>query len=443
MKIMDFGVARLTTASMTGTGNIVGTADYMSPEQVKGAKVDGRSDLFSVGCMLYELLTGRRPFHSENLMAIFYKITHEEPNFDLVPEGAEYDALLPDPPEVAGQGARGPPPDRLRVRDGAARVPEGVRHRRDRRARARGPARHGAAGGPDAGAVHRRARRRTVVTAESEAAARPTFEVGPTVIAPAPRPGKPGRAREQAAAPDDAGAAPTVIAPTVRAAQGPPAPHDADGPRPRRRSRPAPPSRSSRCGVLALAARCRRGDLHRLSRRDRGPTAADDDRGGAAAHGGARGHPAAAPTGAPPSVATPAAHRRPAADLRRAGRPERGDHEGRAGRVPAAATTTARCRRRSRRWPRIPPTPTRARLRRERAERPEGGGAVPARRGRAARGRLRAGEHGGGRRPRARAVGRARPRADRARSSARSRTRSSAAQQRRGAGAAGAGWPRS
>ena len=95
VKIMDFGVARLTTASMTGTGNIVGTADYMSPEQVKGAKVDGRSDLFSVGCMLYELLTGRRPFHSENLMAIFYKITHEEPNFDLVPEGAEYDALLP------------------------------------------------------------------------------------------------------------------------------------------------------------------------------------------------------------------------------------------------------------------------------------------------------------------------------------------------------------
>jgi tRNA A-37 threonylcarbamoyl transferase component Bud32/tetratricopeptide (TPR) repeat protein len=95
VKIMDFGVARLTSASMTGTGNIVGTADYMSPEQVKGSRVDGRSDVFSVGCMLYELLTGRRPFHSENLMAIFYKITHEEPNFDLIPSGPEYDALLP------------------------------------------------------------------------------------------------------------------------------------------------------------------------------------------------------------------------------------------------------------------------------------------------------------------------------------------------------------
>src|SRR6185295_14173177 len=95
VKIMDFGVARLTTASMTGTGNIVGTADYMSPEQVEGAKVDGRSDLFSVGCMLYELMAGRRPFHSENLMAIFYKITHEEPNFDLIPQGADYDAIMP------------------------------------------------------------------------------------------------------------------------------------------------------------------------------------------------------------------------------------------------------------------------------------------------------------------------------------------------------------
>ena len=94
-KIMDFGVARLTTASMTGTGSIVGTADYMSPEQVKAAKVDGRSDLFSVGCMLFELVTGRRPFHADNLMAIFYKITHEEPDTDLVPAGPEYDALLP------------------------------------------------------------------------------------------------------------------------------------------------------------------------------------------------------------------------------------------------------------------------------------------------------------------------------------------------------------
>jgi serine/threonine protein kinase len=95
VKIMDFGVARLTSASMTGTGNIVGTADYMSPEQVQGAKVDGRSDIFSVGCMLYELLAGRRPFHADNLMAIFYKITHDEATFDAIPAGSDYEALLP------------------------------------------------------------------------------------------------------------------------------------------------------------------------------------------------------------------------------------------------------------------------------------------------------------------------------------------------------------
>jgi tetratricopeptide (TPR) repeat protein len=90
-KIMDFGIARLTTASLTGTGTIVGTADYMSPEQVQGAKVDGRSDVFSMGCVLYELLTGQRPFHADELMAIFYRITHKEPDYAPVTESA----LLP------------------------------------------------------------------------------------------------------------------------------------------------------------------------------------------------------------------------------------------------------------------------------------------------------------------------------------------------------------
>jgi serine/threonine-protein kinase len=95
VKIMDFGVARLSGHTMTADGNIVGTADYMSPEQVQGKPVDPRSDLFSVGCMLFELAAGRRPFHSDNLMAIFYKITHEEANFDLIPQGADHDALMP------------------------------------------------------------------------------------------------------------------------------------------------------------------------------------------------------------------------------------------------------------------------------------------------------------------------------------------------------------
>jgi eukaryotic-like serine/threonine-protein kinase len=91
VKLMDFGIARLTTASLTGTGTIVGTADYMSPEQVQAAKVDGRSDIFSLGCVLFEMVCGQRPFHAEELMAIFYRITHQEPDYTLVKEAA----LLP------------------------------------------------------------------------------------------------------------------------------------------------------------------------------------------------------------------------------------------------------------------------------------------------------------------------------------------------------------
>jgi eukaryotic-like serine/threonine-protein kinase len=94
-KIMDFGVARDTAGSMTGTGAIMGTPDYMSPEQAQGKKVDGRSDVFAVGAMLYELVTGRRPFHAESLMAIFYKLMHEDPDYSLVPPGESYRALVP------------------------------------------------------------------------------------------------------------------------------------------------------------------------------------------------------------------------------------------------------------------------------------------------------------------------------------------------------------
>jgi eukaryotic-like serine/threonine-protein kinase len=94
VKIMDFGVARLTAASVTGAG-IVGTANYMSPEQVRGALVDGRSDLFSVGCVLYELIAGRALFRGENVMAIFYKITHGAPEFEAFPVDDASRGLLP------------------------------------------------------------------------------------------------------------------------------------------------------------------------------------------------------------------------------------------------------------------------------------------------------------------------------------------------------------
>lgn len=78
IKITDFGIARAGEA-MTITGQVVGTPNYMSPEQVLGKSLDGRSDLFSVGVMLYEMITGERPFEGQSITTIMYKIVHETP----------------------------------------------------------------------------------------------------------------------------------------------------------------------------------------------------------------------------------------------------------------------------------------------------------------------------------------------------------------------------
>ncbi len=78
-KIMDFGIAKGVGAGMTSTGQVVGTPNYMSPEQVKGQPLDGRSDLFSLGVVMYEMLTGERPFTGQNVTTIIYKIVNEQP----------------------------------------------------------------------------------------------------------------------------------------------------------------------------------------------------------------------------------------------------------------------------------------------------------------------------------------------------------------------------
>ena len=79
VKIMDFGVAKGGGSGMTSAGQVVGTPNYMSPEQVKGKPLDGRSDLFSLGVVLYEMITGERPFADQNVTTIIYKIVNETP----------------------------------------------------------------------------------------------------------------------------------------------------------------------------------------------------------------------------------------------------------------------------------------------------------------------------------------------------------------------------
>ena len=73
-KITDFGIARISATSQTQTGVVKGTPYYMSPEQFAGEKVDGRSDIFSVGVMLFQMLTGELPFRGDNPMALMNQI---------------------------------------------------------------------------------------------------------------------------------------------------------------------------------------------------------------------------------------------------------------------------------------------------------------------------------------------------------------------------------
>jgi len=80
VKITDFGTAKiLQFGAAQQTSHVMGTPSYMSPEQVKGRAVDGRSDIFSLGVMLYEMVTGEKPFPGQNITTVIYKIVNEEP----------------------------------------------------------------------------------------------------------------------------------------------------------------------------------------------------------------------------------------------------------------------------------------------------------------------------------------------------------------------------
>lgn len=82
VKVMDFGIARAlhdASSTMTQTAQVVGTAQYLSPEQARGERVDARSDLYSLGCVLYAILTGNPPFHGDSPVSIAYQHVREEP----------------------------------------------------------------------------------------------------------------------------------------------------------------------------------------------------------------------------------------------------------------------------------------------------------------------------------------------------------------------------
>lgn len=78
VKITDFGIARITDSSKTKTGMVLGTPSYMSPEQLAGKKVTGQSDIFSLGVMLFQMVTGKLPFTGDSMASLMYKIANEE-----------------------------------------------------------------------------------------------------------------------------------------------------------------------------------------------------------------------------------------------------------------------------------------------------------------------------------------------------------------------------
>jgi serine/threonine-protein kinase len=92
VKVTDFGIAKLIDAEMTQSGTLLGTPSYMSPEQAMGDKLDGRSDIFSLGVCAFEMLAGEQPFPGNNVTSILYKLVHVEP---IQPANLEMNGLVP------------------------------------------------------------------------------------------------------------------------------------------------------------------------------------------------------------------------------------------------------------------------------------------------------------------------------------------------------------
>jgi TonB family protein len=93
VKVSDFGIAKLADSDITHSGALLGTPSYMSPEQAMGEKLDGRSDIFSLGVVAFEMLSGQQPFPGPNVTSILYKLVHVDP---VEPANLEMNGLVPD-----------------------------------------------------------------------------------------------------------------------------------------------------------------------------------------------------------------------------------------------------------------------------------------------------------------------------------------------------------
>ena len=108
VKIADFGVARLALSTMTQTGTVLGSPSYMSPEQVRGLPLDGRSDLFSAAVVFYEMMTRERPFAGDDIATTMYRIAHEPPT----PPGQFNGAIGPEVATILDRALAKDPGDR-------------------------------------------------------------------------------------------------------------------------------------------------------------------------------------------------------------------------------------------------------------------------------------------------------------------------------------------
>ncbi|HKC14084.1 MAG TPA: TonB family protein [Vicinamibacteria bacterium] len=113
VKVTDFGIAKLVDAEMTQSGTLLGTPSYMSPEQAMGDKLDGRSDIFSLGVCCFEMLSGEQPFPGNNVTSILYKLVHVDP---IEPANLEMNGLVPQKwHEVFGKALAKKPDDRYQT----------------------------------------------------------------------------------------------------------------------------------------------------------------------------------------------------------------------------------------------------------------------------------------------------------------------------------------